>query len=144
MFKSLKIRQKCIYFNFFIDSVVSIISHRFCFSIVNLMFECILSEIDRYEVAWKSQICDVVVFSEKFFFFSISWNAQSFFKNFVKLIQIRQYLECELFHRSTTIHGSWMNKPEKCFKNVRDPFFARPIAFFEQVFVFCSRSSKTD
>ena len=32
------------------------------------MFECILSEIDRYEVAWKSQICDVVVFSEKFFF----------------------------------------------------------------------------
>ena len=34
-----------------------------------------------------------------------------------------------------------MSKPEKCFKYVRDSFFARPIASFEQVFVSCSRSS---
>ena len=66
----------------------------------------ILSEIGRYEVAWKGQICDIVFIGK--FCFGPSWNAQCFFDNFVKLIQTRKHLECEDFQRSSTLHGSWM------------------------------------
>ena len=66
----------------------------------------ILSEIGRYEVAWKGQICDIVFIGK--FCFGPSWNAQCFFDNFVKLIQTRKHLECEDFQRSSTFHGSWM------------------------------------
>ena len=66
----------------------------------------ILSEIGRYEVAWKGQICDIVFIGK--FCFGPSWNAQCFFDNFVKLIQTRKHLECEDFERSSTLHGSWM------------------------------------
>ena len=30
--------------------------------------------------------------------------------------------ECELFQRSSTLHGNWNEKREKCFKDVGDPF----------------------
>ena len=69
-------------------------------------FPLILSEIGRYEVAWKGQICDIVFIGK--FCFGPSWNAQCFFDNFVKLIQTRKHLECEDFQRSSTLHGSWM------------------------------------
>ena len=69
-------------------------------------FPLILSEIGRYEVARKGQICDIVFIGK--FCFGPSWNAQCFFDNFVKLIQTRKHLECEDFQRSSTLHGSWM------------------------------------
>ena len=69
-------------------------------------FPLILSEIGRYEVAWKGQICDIVFIGK--FCFGPSWNTQCFFDNFVKLIQTRKHLECEDFQRSSTLHGSWM------------------------------------
>ena len=69
-------------------------------------FPLILSEIGRYEVARKGQICDIVFIGK--FCFGPSWNAQCFFDNFVKLIQTRKHLECEDFERSSTLHGSWM------------------------------------
>ena len=69
-------------------------------------FPLILSEIGRYEVTRKGQICDIVFIGK--FCFGPSWNAQCFFDNFVKLIQTRKHLECEDFQRSSTLHGSWM------------------------------------
>ena len=72
-----------------------------------------------------------------------------FFDNLVKLIQSSifriikaQYLECEPLQRSTTLHGSWTKKLEKCFEMLESHFQYVTIAYFEQVFVSCNQSSK--
>ena len=65
-------------------------------------------------------------FHWKDFFWSLL-ECPMFFDNTVKLMQIRKYLECELFQCSSTLHGSWMKKHAskrewKVLQNVREPF----------------------
>ena len=104
-----------------------------------LNFSMILSKIGRYEIAWKGQICDVVVFIVNFFF-GLLWNAQCFLIFLWILMQIRNvnFLSVHLLF----MVAGWKNV--KSVSKMCETHFQNIITYFEQVFVSWIRSLKID